>query len=102
MAKYGDKNICNGCEKEIEFNGQYWVHVNGKTYRHIVRPRFEDPVEPIMPDQEFHKRCAKILSKLHDCEKQYRETPKFKQILRSDLFGKINAYRDCYNIMKRR
>ena len=100
MPKVGDVNICNACEDKIVFNGKHWEHADGNVYRHITIPRFKDPVEPIMPDRKFHERCDKIRAKLRKYEKQYRDTPNFKQVLRSELFGKIEAYKDCYNIIK--
>ena len=101
MEKKGDTNICESCGREIMFSGQYWFHTGKIEYRHMIRPRFKEH-DPIMPDRKFHERCDKIRSKLRDYEKQYRETPKFKQVLRSELFGRIEAYKDCYDILKRR
>lgn len=35
----GDTATCTQCNKGIEFDGCYWNHTNGKTYRHPPWPR---------------------------------------------------------------
>lgn len=85
----GDTATCAQCNKGIEFDGRYWNHTNGKTYRHPPWPRAKigwldnalispkEEVEDFISVTEYNKLADALVKIQHSLKTYHEQDEKF-------------------------
>ena len=68
--KFGRKGICNACDGEIEYNGQYWYHTNGSP-RHPAIPTVAVNDYDLTEKSDTRFPMTDYVVEANDCETLY-------------------------------